>query len=147
MSADNYIAIQKRNDIYYVWMDFASNDHPKPSKNAFKFINHSDAWYFASGWLTGEDIVEYGIQYLPDYESRNVRAEENICKVADQIRKNIEESTIYGIPIEMNNVNHLIVAAYYSALAIVPKSITKQNAPSIPKIPKSENIYSNNKEK
>ena len=138
MSADNYIAIQKRDGKYYVWMDFMSNDNPVPNENARSFDDFDKALTYAQGWEHGEMIVEYGIQTLNAYRTpiktmgRNPYWRENqyINDAADQIRKNIEGCALYGIPIDMNNVNHLIVAAHESGFMknleenklIIPKS-------------------------
>lgn len=67
MSADNYIAIQKINDRYAVWMDFASNEKPNPlNKGAKYFKTYDEALTYASRWYNKETIVEYGIIDLDD---------------------------------------------------------------------------------
>ena len=134
MSADNFIAIQKRDGKYYVWMDFMSNDNPEPNARSWEFLSEHDAEIFAEGWEHGEEIVEYGIKHLPNYVTPKITgkyiydmANINISNAADHIRKNIEGCTLFGIPIDMNNANHLIVAAHQSGFM----KLLKQNEEKI----------------
>jgi hypothetical protein len=126
MSADNYIAIQKRDGKWFVWMDFASNDDPKPKDNVEPFETNAEAIAYAWGWLRGESIVEFGIMRLDEYITppKDTYDMQNkaINDEADRVRKNMEGSYLYGIPIDRNNVNHLIVAAYHSGMFILDKT-------------------------
>ena len=76
MSADNYIAVQKRPLGWYVWMESASNDKPSPYNfyRFWRFTTFSKALDFAYNWLSNEAVVEYGIRILdvfPTPESGN----------------------------------------------------------------------------
>ncbi|MHA2069361.1 MAG: hypothetical protein ACXABY_33795 [Candidatus Thorarchaeota archaeon] len=82
MSADNMICIQKRVDgKWWVWMDFASNDAfvPRGCRKGC-FDSEVEAMAFASGWLMGESIVEYGINHLPP-EEKSDRVGRLLCKL------------------------------------------------------------------
>lgn len=67
MSADNYIAIQKRKNKWWVWMEFASNNNPSPRGkcSAMRFRNKYKAYEYAMNWYMDEAVVEYGVQVLP----------------------------------------------------------------------------------
>jgi len=70
MSADNMICVQRRGDQWWVWMDFMSNDNPAPRPNDAIFGSVETAQAFATGWLRGEMIVEYGIIHLPPTDEK-----------------------------------------------------------------------------
>ena len=69
MSADNVIYIQKIGSEYHVWETSASIEDPKPGGRSHeKYENVCEARAYAFGLLQGFDIVEYGVQHLPDKE-------------------------------------------------------------------------------
>jgi len=61
MSADNIIYIREKNKVWYVWMDFLSNDKPKIPKRCAKFDTEERATFYALGFQDGLGYVEYGI--------------------------------------------------------------------------------------
>ena len=70
MSADNYIAIQNRKGIWYVWMDWASNPRNRPTgADMKKFDTEHEAITYAAK-LCEDCIVEYGIRLLPEMRQK-----------------------------------------------------------------------------
>ena len=69
MSADNIIYVQKRKDgKFWVWLDFASNDNPKPKhdRQAKCYPTLMGAIMAAFDYLNELPIVEYGVRVLPE---------------------------------------------------------------------------------
>lgn len=70
MSADNMIYVQKRGDVWWVWMGFASDDNtPMPCRKDDSFSERDAARDFAFRWLRKEAMIEYGVIELDDTES------------------------------------------------------------------------------
>ena len=65
MSADNVIYVQYRRGWWKVWMDSASNDHPRPKSTDAKFKDRYEALGFAHDRYMREPMVEYGVRDLP----------------------------------------------------------------------------------
>jgi hypothetical protein len=62
------IYIQKRDDKFWVWMGFASDDNePTPEWKADKFFEtREEARSYAFNWYKNEAVVEYGVIELED---------------------------------------------------------------------------------
>ena len=63
MSADNFIAVAPSGRWWKVWMDFASNEDPKPEPRCAKFLTRLEALEFAHDWARREH-TEYGVHEL-----------------------------------------------------------------------------------
>jgi len=71
MSADNFIAIQRRGRKWHVWMGdmsgYIENDRPIPGGWMHRvFDERQDAWDYAHAMYREESIVEYGIIRVND---------------------------------------------------------------------------------
>ena len=82
------ICIQKRGNLWWVWMDSASNEEKYPDYSDVSYEAEKLARAYAMGWLYGETVVEYGIVVLPqvDIEDKKKALVDELILEADNIK-------------------------------------------------------------
>ena len=85
MSADNVIYVGKIGEEWTVWHDSASNEQPKPDKNAVKAANQEEAMQKACELMQEVGYVEYGIQPFYGEGTGNAKGEITIPVLPDEV--------------------------------------------------------------